>query len=415
MAMASAAGTQLFSVALNVRPMESAATLLVFVLLLWVLISLDYSGAEREIPGHNHQCIHNNKAAASKHNNNVQVITTTTTSTKKGRNVNMSSQSSSSHIIQDTGLKIDLGSNMVCYPNEKEPVEFENECCIGRFLFLCQTDPPSWNSAMFEGRKHKFEMQIQVKLKVVPRGIAYMGVEINNKPKWGILTMTVANVALKFASTIVKSMHYSLGGRRTHQFSSSTDPLNEEKVHATFQLYRVVDRFVVTEEGGNLPVLGKAIVEESEEDRHLRVSGKAPDHEFTTNRWYTLCFYSCFIDFQAWKVVNIPGQGSLPITSFLGSWPFNIVVYTVDSNRTRHTHLAKTYVFSAEVSNGKPGTVGRRCETQAEGNNNSGHEGYTEEKDHWAIGLLKKFTSVSVLLSVGCPSPVRNSVIQEEL
>ncbi len=414
MALTFGAVTLLLSVALNVRPMVSATPLAVsvfLVLLVLVFISLDSIGGVREkIPGHNQQCIHNDKAATP-NQNDVKVATATI---KRGRYINVSSPQSSSHILHDSGLKIDLGSNVVCYPNEKEPVEFENECCIGRLLFLCQTDPPSWNSTLFEGRKHKFEMQIQVKLKVVPRGIVYMGVELNDKPKWGVLTMTIARVIMKFASTIVKSMHYSLDGRRTPQSSSFTGILNEEKVHATFPLYRVVDQFVVTDDKeSDLPVLGKAIIEESKEDRHLRVSGKTPDHEFTTDRWYTLCFYSCFIDFQAWKVVNIPGQGSLSITSFLGSWPFSIVVYTIDSNRTYHMPLAKTYLFTAEVSNNKPGTVGQR--RKSHGDENSELKEYTDEKGHWAVDLLEKFMLSSALLSGGCPSLAQNAAIQEEL
>ncbi len=63
-------------------------------------------------------------------------------------------------------------------------------------------------------------------------------------------------------------------------------------------------------------------------------------------------------------MVNIPGRRSLPITTFLGLWPFRIVVYTVDSSQTRHIPLAKKYFFSAEVSNNEPGTVGlRQCGT----------------------------------------------------
>ncbi len=414
MAVAFGAVILLLSAALNVRPMVSATPLVVSVLLallVLVFICLDSIGGVREkIPGHNHQCIHNDKAATP----NQKDVKVNTTTIKQGRYIHALSPSSSCHILHDSGLKIDLGSNIVCYPNEKEPVEFENECCIGRLLFLCQTDPPSWNSTLFEGRKHKFEMQIQVKLKVVPRGIAYMGVELNDKPKWGILTMTIARVIMKFASTIVKSMHYSLGGRRTPQSSPFTRILNEEKVHATFPLYRVVDQFVVTDDKGcDLPVLGKAIIEESEEDHHLRVSGKTPDHEFTTDRWYTLCFYSRFIDFQAWKVVNIPGQGSVPITSFLGLWPFSIVVYIIDSNQTYHTPLAKTYLFSAEMSNNEPGTVGQRRESHGE--ENSKLKEYTDEKSHWAVDLLKKFMLSSALLSGGCPSLARNAAIQEEL
>ncbi len=272
MAVASGAGTLLLSATLNVRPMESIAAVVVAVvsavlllpLLVLVFISLDcVGGVHEEVPGHNHQCIHYDKATAPKQNEIVQIPTTTTTS-KQGLNVNPSSPSSSSHIMQDnTGLKIDMGANVVCYPNEKEPVEFENEYCNGRIMFLCRTDPPSWNSALFEGCNHNFETQIQVKLKVVPRGIAYMGVELNEKPKWSILTMTLAHVVMKFASRLIKSMHYNLGGR-TPQSSSSADLINEEKVHATFPLYRVVDCFVVTEVGSDLPVLGKAIVGESE-------------------------------------------------------------------------------------------------------------------------------------------------------
>lgn len=43
---------------------------------------------------------------------------------------------------------------------------------------------------------------------------------------------------------MVKSLHYSFGERRP-----PSDPLDVEKPHVTFPLYRVMDCFVVTPKG----------------------------------------------------------------------------------------------------------------------------------------------------------------------
>lgn len=223
-------------------------------------------------------------------------------------------------------------------------------------MFLCRTVPPSpVVGNLFEGRKDMFEMQIQAKLKSDPSGgVVYMGGELPRKPKWGFMTMTVARIVMKFGSTLVKGLHYNLGDGR-----GSRDPLDEEVMHTTFPLYRVMDRIVITPGDEEPPALGGKIGE-SDDDRTQRRGGNTPDHTFERGVWYTMCFHSGIIDFQQWAVVNVPGQGSLSLSNFIGDIPIRVAVYVLQQGAASHSARDKTYLFTAELSNDSPGRIGVR-------------------------------------------------------
>ncbi|CAM9853021.1 unnamed protein product [Chrysoparadoxa australica] len=108
-------------------------------------------------------------------------------------------------------------------------------------MFLCKTSPPHQQFGQhFEGKAKSFEMQIQARFKKVPSGIIYMGAELQSRPKWGLITQTLSTVIMKFASTLVKTMHYSFGKQLIPKISANEGEV--ELMHATFPLWRVMDR-----------------------------------------------------------------------------------------------------------------------------------------------------------------------------
>ncbi|CAN0079411.1 unnamed protein product [Pylaiella littoralis] len=262
---------------------------------------------------------------------------------------------------QSAGLRLSvLGTDV--YVNEESPFEFENEFFKGRMLFLVKSDPPDpkW-AARFEGENSSraFEMQIQGRLKLLPKGEAsdvYMGGELGQRPKQGLVTQTVSKIVMSFAKQMVKSLHYSFGERRP-----PSDPLDVEKPHVTFPLYRVMDWFVVTPKAEAPPALGGDL-SESAEERVARRGGKSPDIVWNTDVTYTMAFQSGIVNFQDWAVTDIPGQGSLDLNTFLCKQPVSVVVYdftAASASATTHKARDKSYMFQCTISNDSPGQVAR--------------------------------------------------------
>ncbi|CAM9517348.1 unnamed protein product, partial [Hapterophycus canaliculatus] len=240
---------------------------------------------------------------------------------------------------QSSGLRLSmLGTNI--YVNGEAPFEFENEFFKGSMLFLVKCNPPDpkW-AAHFQGvnSSRAFEMQIQGKLKLLPKGEVYMGGELEERPKQGLVTQTLSKIVMSFAKQMVKSLHYSFGERRP-----SSDPLDVEKPHVTFPLYRVMDWFVVTPKDETPPALG-GILAESPEERAARRGGKSPDITWSTDVTYTMAFQSGIVNFQDWAVTDVPGQGNLDLNTFLCKQPVSVVVYdfTASSASASTTHRAR--------------------------------------------------------------------------
>eukprot|EP00752_Nemacystus_decipiens_P007824 g6989.t1 len=264
----------------------------------------------------------------------------------------------------DSGLRLSmLGADI--YANADGPFEFENDFFKGSMLFLVKGDPPDprW-AAHFEGpnSNRAFEMQIQGKLKLLPKGEVYMGGELGERPKQGLVTQTVSKIVMSFAKQMVKSLHYSFGERR-----APSDPMDAESPHVTFPLYRVMDWFVVTPEAETPPSLGGALAESAEE-RTARRGGKSPDIVWSTDVTYTMAFHSNIVNFQDWAVTDIPGQGSLDLNTFLCKQPVSVVVYdftAASASATAHRARDKSYMFRCTISNDSPGLIARPASAAA--------------------------------------------------
>ena len=63
-----------------------------------------------------------------------------------------------------------------------------------------------------------------------------MGAELTERPKWNFLTQTIASVVMKFASQLVRTLHYSFGDKKP-----PADAADAELMYATFPLFQVTD------------------------------------------------------------------------------------------------------------------------------------------------------------------------------
>jgi Protein of unknown function (DUF1769) len=76
--------------------------------------------------------------------------------------------------------------------------------------------------------------KLQGRFAAQPAGGLYMGAELSEKPKWGLVTQTMSSVVMRFASQLVKTLHYSFGDKR-----APADAGDAELMHATFPLFQV--------------------------------------------------------------------------------------------------------------------------------------------------------------------------------
>ena len=108
---------------------------------------------------------------------------------------------------------------------------------------------------------------MQGRFKRLPQGVLYLGGEITEQLKLGLVARSLANMLLKFVRARVPggALHYSFGDKDgTGQIA-----------HITMPLWSAADRLVITPEGGVPPQLGTHLPE-SEASRLARRASSEP-------------------------------------------------------------------------------------------------------------------------------------------
>jgi hypothetical protein len=267
---------------------------------------------------------------------------------------------------------VDLKRGQAIWPNSDEPVEFENEFFVGRVLFMMKTDPrhPKWHQ-LFMGRRRLFWFQLQGQFKRQPKGTVYIGGEVPRKMNLGVFSSAMCRVILGVINVLTKGLHYGLGEMYPQDVSAKDE---EELPHLCFPLHSSVDEFICTPAGEIPPTLGQDTFGESRADKAARKSLRDP-YQFNVRDTYTFSFFSYFLDFENWSVVNIPGMPNMPLEKFWDDMPLRIVAYTARSSSSlsssalsssgdddeivstmkkdkniRHTQDQKHYYVSLELS-----------------------------------------------------------------
>lgn len=128
--------------------------------------------------------------------------------------------------------------------NSQVEVPVESDLFVGHLILIIRpndpTSDPYWNERLFSKKKRRVIMYLQGKLKYVPTGSLYAGLEITQPMKLGLMASGLCNLILTFIQKFDSNLHYSFGDK-------------EEKAHMTSTAECFFDQLVVTTPGETPP------------------------------------------------------------------------------------------------------------------------------------------------------------------
>ena len=194
-------------------------------------------------------------------------------------------------------------------------VDIETEFFSGRMILMFRTpdadaDADDGDDDYFRGTQRRFEFQWQLRLKKLVPGDVYVGMEVDEPIKLGLMQRALANVALKFTKrtnqvrctggTVRFLLPYSATTRQYPPRSLPTvflqgfsyrisDSADKGPSRLSFPVGTFMDRFNATNIGEPLPSLGRAIYEDPEVTKQRMNGAKI---EWSTDYVYTMALWS---------------------------------------------------------------------------------------------------------------------------
>jgi hypothetical protein len=270
------------------------------------------------------------------------------------------------HVALEKFFVIDTATNRRTIPNS-QPVPLENDLFQGHMMVMIRTpdvdDPEETLLATAEnkpyvnylrGKQRRFEMQWQLKLKRKPKGRVYFGGELTGEPvKMGMIQRAFVGATMQFVKNRSSNFHYSIMGH--------TSPDGRyERPHVAFSVESGMNVLVVTKPGERAPTLGQAIEEDA---IYMRRRIKSDFIDWNTEDTYTLAFWSAYVDFLEWKIINLPGIRPFHLSSVVGSQPIHLFVYEYvmpeKGMEDRHYRDGLRQCVDLELSNRREMSLGR--------------------------------------------------------
>lgn len=235
--------------------------------------------------------------------------------------------------------RTDSGKNATLVPNSPTPYEVDNDMVCGKAILKVRTnDPTDVYAPYFAGKQRMFELQIQGKLKdISPEDQIYVGIETAKPVNLsGFFTKAAARIVLSVIASTTQSSHCTLG-----------DHL--ETAQLTFPLSACADRLAVTKPGDVPPTMGVQMYpDEFGRDR------RAPVHEYNTEDTYSFSMHSMYVDLVNFRLVDLPGLGSIPLDTFIKGQPLFYVGYVLPQSHTGpHREQDKKYLLKFELDSDK--------------------------------------------------------------
>lgn len=146
-------------------------------------------------------------------------------------------------------------------------------------------------------------------------------------------------LTLDASKSVARDTHYSFG-----------DSKNKEMPHIVVPALSFFERIVVSKPGQDPPQMGEEF-EETKESMAARMNGKS-DIQWNTEDTYSMSFYTMYLDFAKWQVVQIPVTSDIGLKTFWGNSFLRIALFENATPPTDGRHLVKdnTYYFAVEVS-----------------------------------------------------------------
>jgi len=223
--------------------------------------------------------------------------------------------------------------------NSQVEVPVESDLFVGSMILLIRPNDPSnqdpyWNERIFSKKKRRVIMYLQGKLKYVPEGPLYAGLEITQPMKLGLMASGLCNLILTFIQKFDSALHYSFGDK-------------EEKAHMTSTVECFFDQFVVTPPEETPPKLGEDLNEPAESVKARKASKK--QIQWNTQDTYSMAFHTMYIDFPSWTTSNVPLVRDMKLQTFWANSFLNIVLYEPDHGKKRHAFKDIKYIMSIQL------------------------------------------------------------------
>ena len=150
--------------------------------------------------------------------------------------------------------------------------------------------------------------------------------------------LRVCGILLKLVKSFAPNVHYSFG-----------DSGDKEKPHIVIPAWSFFERLVVTKPGEEIPILGEEFVEPKESVAARKAFKSKP--QWNTEDTYSMSFYSMYMDFAKWQIVQLP-VGDVDLKTFWGKSSLTIVLYENETppKDDRHLQLDNKYYFGIQVS-----------------------------------------------------------------
>jgi hypothetical protein len=242
------------------------------------------------------------------------------------------------------------------YPNGK-PFPIVNEFFEGHAMCMfrtsdadSKTEPEDTGgtalndivSNHFRPKRRRFEIQLQGKFKKTPESPIFFVNSLDGPIEMGVIQRTFVKAALRFVKAKNPGFTYNLAGFDEY----SKEEIKEgkyEKPYLAFPFESSLNKIVVSKQNETPPSLGVDITSKTPQP-------KAKDLSYNTEDTYTFAFWSTYIDFITWRIMNLPALRPFDISSVNSSQPFTMELYTLKSSTNgRHLQCDKQPFISFEL------------------------------------------------------------------
>mmetsp|Transcript_107651 Transcript_107651/g.229853 ORF Transcript_107651/g.229853 Transcript_107651/m.229853 type:complete len:358 (-) Transcript_107651:67-1140(-) len=165
-----------------------------------------------------------------------------------------------------------------------------------------------------------WELQIQGRFKVMPRGPVLVGAELRDAPmQLGMFTRACARVMLKLAKAMASQrgveFRYAFGEEGSRQKPHMAGPIMK-----TFRMFR-------SDVEMPMPVLWPG----TKGTWHVRDGEYEPVDRgsdfFDTTHWFTFVVNTAYVDWHAWKAVHLPALKALDLGLFWGNQSAHCILF----------------------------------------------------------------------------------------
>ena len=236
------------------------------------------------------------------------------------------------------------------YPNARIPQVFSSPFSKGHLLIMLMvtSNPDPYYQAFFDGKRRKFELQLQITLKETPRGIIYIGGMVPFKMQLGILTKSLSHTMLSILNKLSPILQSSFG-------KNFDDPSQVELPHISFPLWSEADRLVITKPNQKPPVIGQEIEESSLSHKKRRKQKVNLPGEVKAGDTITFSIRSMYLDIVEWKICNLPFMKDFDLNVFWNNMPLQLSIYDLKGFELKmhkaHIEFNKRNYMSFQIEN----------------------------------------------------------------